>query len=428
MKTLLQNARILKMDDTPIFMGNIVIEDKTIIYIGDDYNKYGPFDIVHDCLGNVLMPGFKNSHTHNAMTFVSSKTDDLSLHDWLFKAIFPREALLKEDDVYHLSKVAFLEMLSSGITACFDQYYFPLSTAKAAEEIGFKTLLLGTYNNLYGYKELKDLYLSINSNKDSVVRYCFGIHAEYTTSDEEVEIMSKLIHELKAPFYTHISETESEVNECIEKRGISPVEYFASKGMFDYGGGGYHCVYFSDKDIEIFKKHNLNIVTCPGSNTKLASGIAPLYKYKNKGLNIAIGTDGPASNNCLDFFKEMTLVTGLQKLIQKDPTAFPAYEILKMATVNGAKAMNMLDADILEVGKKADIIEIDLNRPNMQPLNNIVNNIVYSGSKDNIKMTMINGKILYLDREFIIKENPLDIYKKCQEVTDRIDEELKSKI
>ena len=122
------------------------------------------------------------------------------------------------------------------------------------------------------------------------------------------------------------------------------------------------------------------------------------------------------------------MVTGLQKLIQKDPTAFPAYEILKMATVNGAKAMNMLDADILEVGKKADIIEIDLNRPNMQPLNNIVNNIVYSGSKDNIKMTMINGKILYLDREFIIKENPLDIYKKCQEVTDRIDEELKSKI
>ena len=425
MKTLLKNARILKMDDTPIFMGNIVIENKDIIYIGDDYDKYGPFDVTHDCLGNILMPGFKNAHTHNAMTFVSSKTDDLALHDWLFKAIFPREQLLREDDVYHLSKVAFLEMLTSGITACFDQYYFPLSTAKAAEEIGFKVLLLGTYNNLYGYNELKKLYLDINGNTDSVVRYCFGIHAEYTVSEQEADVMSKLIHDLKAPFYSHISETAAEVKDCYEKREISPVQYFESKGLFDYGGGGYHCIYFDDEDIEIFKKHKLNIVTCPGSNTKLSSGIAPLYKYKEAGLNIAIGTDGPASNNCLDFFKEMTLVTGLQKLITKDPTAFPAYEVLKMATVNGAIAMNMTDADILEVGKKADIIEIDLNRPNMQPHNNLVNNIVYSGSKDNIKMTMINGKILYLDREFYINQDVEEIYKKCSEVTERIDSELK---
>ena len=428
MKTLLKNARILKMDDTPIFMGNIVIEDKTIVYIGDDFESYGPFDIVHDCLGNVLMPGFKNSHTHNAMTFVSSKTDDLSLQDWLFTAVLPREALLKEEDVYELSKIAFLEMLSSGITACFDQYYFPLSSAKAAEEIGFKTLILGTYNELYGYEELKKLYISMNSNEDSVVRYCFGLHAEYTAEEKEVDAIAKLVKDLKAPFYVHISETATEVENCIKNRGMSPVEFFESKGLFDYGGGGYHCIYFSDKDIEIFKKHNLSVVTCPGSNTKLASGIAPLYKYKKAGLNIAIGTDGPASNNCLDFFKEMTLVTGLQKLICKDPTVFPAYEVLKMATVNGAKAMGMNDADILEVGKKADIIEIDLNRPNMQPLNNIINNIVYSGSKDNIKMTMINGKILYLDREFKINENIHDIYRRCQEITDRIDKEYESKI
>ena len=423
MKTLLKNARILKMDGSPITEGGIVIENKEIIYIGKDYDKYGPFDIVRDCLGNVLMPGFKNAHTHNAMTFLSSKTDDLSLHDWLFDAVFPREELLKEEDVYHLSKVAFLEMLTSGITACFDQYYFPLSTGKAAEEMGFKVLLLGTYNALYGHDELVKLYKTLNSG-DGVVRYCFGIHAEYTTNDEEVKNISKLCHELKAPFYVHISETASEVEECIKNRGMSPVEYFDKNSLFDYGGGGYHCIYFSDKDIEIFKKHNLTVVTCPGSNSKLASGIAPLYKYKEAGLNIAIGTDGPASNNCLDFFKEMTLVTGLQKLIKKDPTAFPAYEVLKMATVNGAKAMGMDDADILEVGKKADVIEIDLHRPNMQPLNNIVNNIVYSGSKDNIKMTMINGKILYADREFFIGQDVNEIYKNCQQVTDRIDSEL----
>ena len=413
------------MDDTPIFDGAIVTQDDKILYIGQDYEKFGPFNAIHDCRGNVLMPTFKNAHTHNAMTFLSSKTDDLALQDWLFNAVFPREKLLQPDDVYYLSKVAFLEMLTSGIGACFDQYYFPLSTAKAATEIHFKTVILGTYNNLYGYEELKKLYKEFNyDQKDSVVRYCFGIHAEYTSSEEELEIISKLVHELKAPFYTHLCETEKEVKECYERHGMSPVQYLDSKGLFDYGGGGYHCIYMSDEDIEIFKKHNLTVVTCPGSNTKLASGIAPLYKYKETGLNIAIGTDGPASNNCLDFFKEMTLVTGLQKLLLKDPTAFPAYEVLKMATVNGARAMGLDDADILEVGKKADFIEIDLDRPNMQPLNNIVNNIVYSGSKDNVKTVVIDGITLYSNHGFQLGLDINEIYKKCQEVTDRIDREV----
>ena len=140
-------------------LNNTSIAYANIAYIGDDYSRYEPFDLVHDCLGNVLLPGFKNAHTHNAMTFLSSKTDELSLHDWLFNAVFPREALLKEEDVYHLSKVAFLEMLSSGITACFDQYSFPLSTAKAAEEIGFKITLLGVYNSIFSKEDLRRLFL-----------------------------------------------------------------------------------------------------------------------------------------------------------------------------------------------------------------------------------------------------------------------------
>ena len=424
MKLLFKNAKILKMDDTPIFDGAIVTSDDKIIYIGQDYEKYGPFNATYDCYGNVIMPTFKNAHTHNAMTFLSSKTDDLVLQDWLFKAVFPREKLLQPDDVYHLSKVAFLEMITSGIGACFDQYYFPLSTAKAAIKLHFKTVILGTYNNLYGYEELKKLYKEFNSDPDRVVSYCFGIHAEYTSSEEELEVISKLVHELKAPFYTHLCETEKEVKECYERHGMSPVQYLDSKGLFDYGGGGYHCIYMSDEDIEIFKKHNLTVVTCPGSNTKLASGIAPLYKYKEAGLNIAIGTDGPASNNCLDFFKEMTLVTGLQKLLTKDPTVFPAYEVLKMATVNGAKAMGLVDADILEVGKKADFIIYDLHKPNMQPLNNIVNNIVYSGSKDNVKTVVINGFVVYYNKQFQYGEDVEEMYKKCQEVTDRIDREM----
>lgn len=423
MKTLLKNARILKMNGEPIFFGNIVIINDKIAYIGPDSKSFGPFDKEHDCLGNVIMPGFKNAHTHSAMTFLRSKTDEHSLQDWLFNVVIPREQKLTENDVYELAKIAYLEYLTSGITACFDQYYFPLSSAKAAEEMGMRLVLLGTYNAQFHMVEsLCDLYHHFN-DQYGLISYCLGIHAEYTVSEEELACVIKAAHILKAPFYTHISETEKEVKECYKRRGMSPVAFLEKRGAFDYGGGGYHCCYFDDNDIAIFKKHNCSVVTCPGSNTKLASGIAPVNKFLDVGLNVALGTDGPASNNCLDMFKEMTLVNSLQKVSLKDPTALPAYKVLEMATVGGAKAMGLKDSDILEVNKKADLIEIDLSRPNMQPLNDIVNNIVYSGSKENIKMTMINGKILYLNGQFLIDENVSDIYEKCRIITERIEKE-----
>ncbi len=424
MKTLLKNARVIKMIDDKVIFANIVIEDDRIKYIGDKIDKYKPFDVVYDCEGNVIMPGFKNAHTHSAMTFLRSKTDDTSLQDWLFGSVLPREDHLKENDVYELSKIAFLEYLTSGITACFDQYYFPMSTAKAAQEMGMRVVLLGTYNKEFDLvQKLCDIYHKLN-DKDGLVKYCLGVHAEYTLGEGELEKVVEACHLLKAPFYTHISETEKEVRECYEKRGMSPVQYFEKMGAYYYGGGGYHCCYFSDEDIQIFKKHGCYVVTCPGSNTKLASGIAPISKYLENGLNVAIGTDGPASNNSLDMFKEMTLVYALQKVSLKDPSALPAFEVLKMATVNGARAMGLYDSDVLDVGKKADLIEIDLSKPNMQPINNIINNIVYAGSKDNIKMTMINGKILYKNGKFYTKEKPAKIYEKCQKISERIEKEL----
>ena len=428
MKTLLKNARILKMDDTPVFEGDVVIENDKIIYIGKESSSYGPFDITRECYGNIIMPGFKNAHTHSGMTFLRSKTDDHNLQNWLFDIVFPREAHLKPSDIRPLVKPAFLEYLTSGITACFDQYFFPAECAKASEEIGMRTVLLGTFSkDHYPQKDVIKTWYHFNSSKDSLVRYCIGMHAEYTATEEELATIRDIIQELKAPFFVHICETKHEVEDCKKKRGMSPVEFFDSLGMFDYGGGAYHCIWFDDKDIEIFKKRNLSVVTCPGSNTKLASGICPVPKYMEEGLNIAIGTDGPASNNCLDMFKEMTLVNSLSKILTGDPKAVGAYNTLKMATVNGARAMGLYDCDILEVGKKADIIEIDLSRPSMQPLNDIVSNIVYSGSKDVIKMTMINGKILYADGKFDVGESVEDIYRNCQEVTERIEQEATKK-
>ena len=427
MKTLFKNARILKMTDENILIGNLLVKDDRIAYIGKELPNDKDIDEVIECDGNIIMPGFKNAHTHSAMSFLRSKTDDHTLQDWLFNVVLPREALLQPGDVYEMAKISYLEYLTSGITACFDQYYSPLESAKAAEEMGMRIVLLGTYNKEFdSVQKLVDFYRSVN-DKDGLVRYCLGVHSEYTLGEGELEKVVEACHILKAPFYTHISETEKEVKECIAKRGMTPVAYFEKMGAFDYGGGGYHCCWFTDDDIEIYKRHNCSVVTCPGSNTKLASGIAPICKYLQKGLNVAIGTDGPASNNSLDMFKEMTLTYALQKVTLKDPTALPAFELLKMATVNGAKAMGLTDADVLEVGKKADIIELDLSRPNMQPLNNIVNNIVYSGSKENVILTMINGKILYRNGKFMINENINDIYDKCAKIGERIEKGLLEK-
>ena len=189
---------------------------------------------------------------------------------------------------------------------------------------------------------------------------------------------------LKCPFYTHISETKKEVEECKERHDKTPVQYLYDEGLFKYGGGGFHCVHLTKEEVEIFKKNKLSIISCPGSNLKLASGIAPLTYFYNEGINIALGTDGPASSNSLDMFKEMYLAATLQKVLTGDPVSIPAFEILKMATVNSAKVMGLDEADILAPGKYADIIMIDLYKPNMQPLNNIVTNLVYAGSKDNV--------------------------------------------
>ena len=425
MRILFNNARILTMANESIVEGDLVVFDNRIAYIGSDSSSFAPFDRVINCNKNLLMPGFKNAHAHSAMVFLRSKADDVTLQDWLFKIIFPREEKLIASDIYHLNKVAYLEYLSSGITACFDHYYYPLEGAKAAEEIGFRTLLLATYDQKSTREE--DLYRNyhyFNDKKDGLVRYTIGFHAEYTTYDELFRGTKEALQALKCPFYTHISETKKEVEECKQRHDKTPVQYLYDEGLFKYGGGGFHCVHLTKEEVEIFKKNKLSVISCPGSNLKLASGIAPLTYFYNEGINIALGTDGPASNNSLDMFKEMYLAATLQKVLTNDPISIPAFEILKMATVNASKVMGLDEADILAPGKYADIIMIDLHKPNMQPLNNIVTNLVYAGSKDNVMMTMINGRILYENGQYFLNESKEEIYAKAEEIASRIEKEL----
>ena len=425
MTILFRNARILTMVDDQILNCDLVVRDNRIVYIGRESVKCGPFDRVIDCHENLLMPGFKNAHAHSAMVFLRGKADNVSLQDWLFKIVFPREERLIPSDIYHLNKVAYLEYLSGGITACFDHYFFPLEGAKAAKEIGMRTLLLGTHNpNSTSVEDLEKYYHYFKDEEDGLVTYTIGFHAEYTTDDALLKGTKEAIERIKCPFFTHIAETEKEVKECLERHGKTPLKFLYDEGLFKYGGGGFHCIYLTDEEIEIVKKNNLNIVSCPGSNSKLASGIAPLTKYLKEGLNISLGTDGPASNDGLDMFKEMYLASVLQRLKNKDPKGIPAFEILKMATVNAARAMGMNNSDVLAVDKYADIIMIDLSLPSMQSNGDIITNLVYSAGKQNVKMTMINGQILYEDGKYNLKENVEDIYEKAEEISRRLGKEL----
>ena len=418
------NANIITMADgfNVLKDGVLTVEDERISYVGDiagepDGIKY---DREIDAAGNIIMPGFKNAHTHSGMTFLRSYADDLPLERWLNESIFPREAKLRDNDIYWCTKLAVMEYLTSGITACFDMYLRPYEIARATEECGFRCVQVGSMNNFSQSLELQEEWLNNLNGANPLTSYMLGYHAEYTCSKELLEGLSDLAHKYKVPVWGHNSETEAEVRGCIERNGMTPTEFADSLGLYDNGGGGYHCVHMSDRDFEIFKKRGLYAVTNPGSNVKLASGMAPVSRFVKEGIGVAIGTDGPASNNCLDMFREIFLTAALPKLRENDASAMDANNVLYMATTGGAKAMGLKDSDVLACGKYADLIMIDMTKPEMQPLCNLTKNIVYSGSKADIKLTMVAGKILYEDGRFNIGESPETIIKEVNRINKEI--------
>ena len=417
-----KNARILSMaDDNGLEFGEVWTDKDVISFLGkptDGQTKTATFEREYDLDGNVIMPSFKNAHTHSAMTFLRSYADDYPLQQWLFEKVFPMEDKLKGEDIYWLSKLAILEYLTSGITASFDMYFEPEHYARANIECGFRTVMCGSVSGDKSNLERLEGYMKEFNGVNSLVSYRLGFHAEYTADYELMEGMGELANRLKQPVSMHNSETAKEVSDCVEKYGRTPTELFDSLGIFNYGGAGFHCVHMSERDLEIFRDRGVYAVSCPSSNSKLASGVAPICKMLDMGIDIAIGTDGPSSNNCLDMFREMFLVTALQKLKLGDAAACPAPVVLKAATVGSAHAMGLFDCDTLEVGKQADLIVIDLKQPNMQPLNNVADNIVYSGSKQNVALTMCAGKVLYEGGKFFVGEEPERIYHRANEIID----------
>ena len=420
MKLRFYNASVLIEAGKDIFNGEVHTDGDKIIYVGTEKGN-GQFDREINLSGNLIMPSFKNAHTHSAMTFLRSYADDLPLNDWLFKQVFPMEDKLTPDDVYELTKLAALEYFSGGTTAAFDMYFFPDSIAQAAIDTGLRLVLCGAVSggdNQADYdsalSRLEDYVVRFNS-LNPLVSFKMGFHAEYTTHISILKGIAELAKKYKQPLYTHNSETANEVQGCIERHGMTPTALMESLGMFEYGGGGFHCVHMTDEDLDIFKKRGLYVVTNPCSNCKLASGIAPLAKMNEMGINLAIGTDGPASNNALDMFREMYLASVLQKVRENDASAMPAGAVLRAATSGGALAMGLGDCVTLSEGSKADMVVIDMNRPNMQPVNNVQKNLVFAGTRDNVKMTVANGVIVYEDGKFPTLDAE-KIYAKANEI------------
>lgn len=417
------NVRILTMEEGRApFIGEVQIQGDRIVYVGEQKEKQDiKWDREIDGQGNLLMPGFKNAHTHTAMTFLRSYADDMKLDEWLHQQVFPNEAKLTGEALYWFTKLGIMEYLTSGITAAYDMYFYVDEGARAARDCGFRYVFCDSINDFGGTVDgVERDYLRLNQDEKREISHRIGFHAEYTTSKELMEGLSALADKYEAPVSAHCSETRKEVEACRERYGMSPVAAMDSLGMFRHGGTLFHCVHMDETDYAILKERGIYVVTNPASNLKLASGIAPIQRFLQEGIPVAIGTDGAASNNCLDMFREMFLVTGLQKVSCDNPEAVPANEVLKMATVNGAHAMGLAECDTLCTGKKADMIMIDLNQPNMQPIQNVEKNLVYSGSKQNVKMTMVGGKVLYEDGEFFLDTPKEEVYAKVNELARQI--------
>ena len=291
------HAKILltKADHTfEVTEGELWVRGDHICYIGDGTDTSAVckeddiiiWDREIDAKGNLLMPGFKNAHTHTPMTFLRSFADDLPLQEWLQQKVFPNEARLKGEDTYWLAILGIMEYLTSGITSNFDMYIMQDYHINAYVDTGFRTVFTSGLNNFTDSLEvLEENYLRINGLSD-LTSYVPGFHAEYTTSRPLLEGVAKIADKYHAPVWTHNSETEREVAECKARWGMTPMQFTESLGLYEHGGGGYHCVWLEEKDIEILKKHHMSVVTNPGSNTKLASGICPVKRLLDEGINV----------------------------------------------------------------------------------------------------------------------------------------------
>ena len=401
---LVTNGSVLTLDEdtTEIINGAVAIGQDAITAVGPA-NEFGDWSIsrVIDARGGIIMPGLVNSHTHAAMTCFRGLADDLQLMTWLNDHIFPAEAKLDDEKVYAGALLACAEMIMSGTTSFCDMYLFEDAVARAAKKAGVRAVVgevlydfnspnYGPIKNGFKYtQKLIDTW-----QNDPLVTIAVEPHSTYLCAPQLLKKAFKLTQSFNLPLVIHLAESKSEINQIKERYNRTPVEHLAELGVLAPNVLGCHCVELTDNDIRLLQRFDVKVAHNAESNMKLASGVAPIPRLIKEGICVGMGTDGCASNNDLDLFLEMDSVAKLHKAKTLDPTVMDALTVLKMATINGARALG-LDQTIgsLEIGKKADLIIIDTNKPHLTPMYNPVSHLVYAAMGSDVT-TSINGQVV----------------------------------
>lgn len=390
--------------------GSILVEDGKIGWIGNgmpdgyDGEVYGGGD-------KMLLPGFFNAHCHVPMVLLRGYGEGLPLHRWLTERVFPFEDKLGAEAMYWGSLLGMAEMIKSGVVSFTEMYFFLESIAKAADECGMKVNLSNAatafsdgvkYMDTRAGQETKWLYDHIRELPHNRIACDASLHAEYTSNPGMVREVAEFAAQNGLRMHVHISETLSEHEECKQRRGgLTPTQYLAENGLLDSPATAAHCVFVDDRDMEILLEKSATVAHCPSSNLKLGSGVAPIWKMHQMGINVGIGTDGASSNNNLNGLEEVNLASILQKGVLKDPMCMDMASTLRMASLNGAKAQGRTDCGCIKVGNRADLIVFDMDKPHLQPVFDPLANVLYAAQASDICMTMADGRVLYRDGEFL---------------------------
>ena len=428
---LIKNAFILDPNNFEDKKQSLLIKDDLIAEISDEIDESN-IDKVIDAEGKILLPGLVNTHTHLSMTLFRGLADDLSLDSWLNDHIWPMEANLNGDYCYIGALLGAVELIKSGTTTFSDMYFYMEDVARAVEDAGIRAVL--SYGMIdFGIEEKREaeikenmaLFNACNGMADGRIKVFFGPHSPYTASEELLVKVRELADEYGIGIHIHVSETQKEINDSLDERGLRPFEYLEKIGFLGPDVVAAHCVWLSDKEIEIIKKHGVKVSHNPCSNMKLASGIAPVSKLIENGICVSIGTDGASSNNNLDLIEELKTASLLQKVSTLDPKVLDSEESIRMATIKGAEALG-LDDEIgtIEVGKKADIILIDTAAANMTPdSSSLSSNVVYSANGSNVDTTICNGKILMENKKLTTLDEE-EIYAKARQAIKELKEAI----
>lgn len=363
--------------------------------------------IERDCVPKrLVMPGLVNCHGHSAMTLLRGVGGGLPLQRWLDEAIFPVEAKMRPADVRAGALWGAMEMLAGGTTTVADMYDFPAEGAAAFAEAGMRSRVcrVGLSFVPGRLEDCLKFTREYNAAPDRGAEADLCIHSEYLTDERFCRALAEGNRELRRRVHLHVSETEKEHRECIERHGKTPIAYLAATGLLDYGGYAAHCVWCTDDDFRLMAEKGVSLVHNPTSNMKLGSGFARVRRAMELGVNVALGTDGCASNDNLDMFEEMHLCSLIHKGVEKDPTVLSAWEVLEMASINGAKALGLEDCGELAVGKAADLCVVGLNKPHSVPCFDPANLIVHSLHASDVELTVVGGEVVY-DRGQWLKIN-----------------------